>query len=81
MHMSRILLLALVALLVSLVSHACDAKTATASHILVKSELLAVNLAEQLAEGDVDFEALAKEHSTCPSKKRGGSLGTFPPGT
>ena len=27
-----------------------------------------------------DFAALAKEHSVCPSGKKGGSLGTFSPG-
>ena len=31
-------------------------------------------------DGGADFAALATEHSTCPSGKRGGSLGSFGPG-
>ena len=31
-------------------------------------------------DGGEDFAAVAKEHSTCPSAKRGGDLGTFSPG-
>jgi peptidyl-prolyl cis-trans isomerase C len=36
-------------------------------------------LRKQLVEG-ADFEKLAKENSECPSKERGGDLGTFPRG-
>ena len=36
-------------------------------------------LRKQLVEG-ADFETLAKENSECPSKERGGDLGTFPRG-
>ena len=36
-------------------------------------------LRKQLTEG-ADFEKLAKENSECPSKERGGDLGTFPRG-
>ena len=36
-------------------------------------------LRKQLVEG-ADFEELAKENSECPSKERGGDLGTFPRG-
>lgn len=80
MRLSQLLLVALAVLMAAILPRTCEAKTATASHILVKSELLAVTLLEQLTEDGADFEELAKEHSTCPSRKRGGSLGTFPPG-
>ena len=53
-----------------------QALTATASHILVGSESLASDLKQQIADG-ADFAEIAAEHSTCPSGKRGGSLGTF----
>ena len=52
---------------------------ASASHILVKTEKEAVQLKERLAAGE-DFAALAKAHSTCPSSRKGGSLGQFGPG-
>ena len=47
------------------------AKTAAAMHILVKEEKLALELLEQIKNGG-DFEKLAKNHSTCPSGKKGG---------
>ena len=56
-----------------------DAKKATASHILVKDEAKCNELKKEI-EGGADFAALAKEHSTCPSGKSGGSLGEFGPG-
>ncbi|CCQ09587.1 peptidyl-prolyl cis-trans isomerase C [Pseudoalteromonas luteoviolacea B = ATCC 29581] len=49
---------------------------ACAYHILVKSEKLCLNLKEQLTKG-ADFNQLAKQHSICPSKKRGDDLGEF----
>jgi parvulin-like peptidyl-prolyl isomerase len=52
---------------------------ASASHILVKSEKEALQLKERLAAGE-DFATLAKAHSTCPSSRKGGSLGQFGPG-
>jgi len=54
-------------------------KKVSASHILVKTAEEASSLKEQLA-GGADFASLAKAHSTCPSGKKGGSLGTFSPG-
>ncbi len=49
---------------------------ATASHILVSTEAQALDLKQQIADG-ASFEDLAKEHSSCPSGKGGGSLGEF----
>jgi peptidyl-prolyl cis-trans isomerase C len=50
-----------------------------ASHILVPSRDQAVALTQQIAEG-ADFGALAQQHSSCPSRARGGDLGQFGPG-
>ncbi|GAB2580665.1 peptidylprolyl isomerase PpiC [Nitrincola alkalisediminis] len=50
--------------------------TASAVHILVKTEEEAEKLKEKLAKG-ADFALLAKKHSICPSGKRGGDLGEF----
>lgn len=50
-----------------------------ASHILVKEKRLADELLRKIKLG-ASFEAMAKEHSTCPSKSRGGDLGWFGPG-
>jgi peptidyl-prolyl cis-trans isomerase C len=50
--------------------------TAQARHILVPSEETANDLKTQI-EGGTDFAEVAKEHSTCPSGKSGGDLGSF----
>ena len=47
-----------------------------ASHILVEKQSQALKIVEQLNSGE-DFTKLAKQHSTCPSGKRGGDLGSF----
>lgn len=47
-----------------------------ASHILVSDENLAREIKDNLNSGE-EFENLAKEFSTCPSKERGGNLGAF----
>lgn len=47
-----------------------------ASHILVKDQNLARDLVKRAKQG-ADFAALAREHSTCPSKSKGGDLGWF----
>jgi peptidyl-prolyl cis-trans isomerase C len=52
---------------------------ARARHILVATETLCNDLKLQI-EGGADFAALAREHSQCPSGKRGGDLGEFSPG-
>jgi peptidyl-prolyl cis-trans isomerase C len=49
---------------------------ACALHILVKTQAEAEKLKQQLAKG-ADFSKLAKQHSTCPSGKKGGDLGEF----
>jgi peptidyl-prolyl cis-trans isomerase C len=52
---------------------------AAARHILVKTEAECQKLKDEIEAG-ADFAALAKQHSTCPSGKDGGALGTFRPG-
>jgi len=51
-------------------------KTASARHILVKECEQCESLKAEI-EGGADFAELAKQHSTCPSGKSGGDLGTF----
>ncbi|GAB6090008.1 peptidylprolyl isomerase [Spirochaeta dissipatitropha] len=50
-----------------------------ASHILVKDRALAERLLKEV-KGGARFDAVAREHSTCPSKNKGGDLGWFGPG-
>lgn len=54
--------------------------SATASHILVDTEDQAKDLKAKIDSGDAKFADLAREHSTCPSGKAGGSLGQFQQG-
>lgn len=49
---------------------------ASAYHILVKNKEEAEKLKQQLSNG-ANFQQLAKKHSICPSRKRGGDLGEF----
>lgn len=46
------------------------------AHILVKTEKEANSVMERLKKGE-SFSNIAKEVSICPSKNRGGDLGTF----
>jgi peptidyl-prolyl cis-trans isomerase C len=52
---------------------------ASARHILVDSEAQCADLKQQISDG-ADFVDLAKQHSSCPSGKKGGELGEFGPG-
>lgn len=54
--------------------------TASARHILVKTQAEAEAIKKRLEKGE-DFAKLAKKHSTCPSGKKGGDLGEFAKGT
>lgn len=49
----------------------------SASHILVKTESQALDILKKIVAKEVTFEDAARNFSFCPSKKQGGSLGTF----
>lgn len=53
--------------------------SASAVHILVKTQKLALDLKLRLDKG-ANFDQLARKFSVCPSKKRGGDLGEFKQG-
>ena len=50
-----------------------------ASHILVDKHSQAQALISKISEGG-DFKKVALNHSSCPSKKKGGDLGWFTKG-
>ena len=50
--------------------------SASAIHILVKTQKQALELKAKLDKG-ADFAQLARKFSLCPSKKKGGDLGEF----
>ncbi len=52
---------------------------ATARHILVDSQEKCMDLKQQILKG-ADFAEIARQHSTCPSGRQGGDLGSFSPG-
>ncbi len=47
-----------------------------ASHILVEKQKKALELYEKVKSGE-DFATLARNNSTCPSRKKGGNLEDF----
>lgn len=49
---------------------------ATARHILVDSENQCQTLIDEI-NGGKDFADVARQHSSCPSSRDGGKLGTF----
>lgn len=53
--------------------------TASARHILVETEDQCQELKDKIEAGE-DFAELAREHSKCPSGRKGGDLGEFGPG-
>ncbi|MEH6444457.1 MAG: peptidylprolyl isomerase [Oceanospirillaceae bacterium] len=53
--------------------------TASARHLLVATEEQCVEIKEQIEAG-ASFADMAKEHSSCPSGRSGGDLGTFSKG-
>jgi len=53
--------------------------SANARHILVKTEAECLKLKAEIEAG-ADFAAIAKQHSSCPSGRSGGDLGSFGPG-
>ncbi|SFF86176.1 MULTISPECIES: peptidylprolyl isomerase [Neptunomonas] len=52
---------------------------ASARHILVDTEAQCETLKQQIEAG-ADFAEVAKQHSSCPSGRQGGDLGSFGPG-
>ena len=53
--------------------------SANARHILVSTEVECLKLKEEIENG-ADFDEVAKLNSACPSRVRGGDLGTFSQG-
>lgn len=51
--------------------------TIRAKHILIDSEEQCNSILESIINGETEFEAAAKEFSTCPSGAQGGDLGEF----
>lgn len=51
-----------------------------ASHILVDKHSKALEIISKIREGE-DFAKMARDHSSCPSKKKGGDLGFFTKGS
>jgi len=48
-----------------------------ASHILVKTEAECLNVLKEIMDKEIAFEDAARKFSLCPSKRQGGSLGSF----
>jgi peptidyl-prolyl cis-trans isomerase C len=58
-----------------------EAVKASARHILVPTEAEAQIVMKMIASGEQSFEECAQDFSSCPSASKGGSLGSFSPGT
>lgn len=52
-------------------------ETVNASHILVDSADLALDILAKINAGELSFEDAAIQYSSCPSKSNGGNLGDF----
>jgi peptidyl-prolyl cis-trans isomerase C len=52
----------------------------SASHILVKTEAEELDILHKIISKEIAFEDAAQKYSLCPSKRQGGSLGTFAKG-
>ena len=50
------------------------------SHILVDSEEECKEIHKKIVSNEITFEDAAKDHSKCPSKDKGGNLGSHPKG-
>ena len=50
------------------------------SHILVDSEEECKEIHKKILSNEITFEDAAKAHSKCPSKEKGGNLGSYPKG-
>jgi len=50
------------------------------SHILVDSEEECKDIHNKIINNEITFEEAAKAHSKCPSKDKGGNLGSYPKG-
>ena len=53
---------------------------ASARHILVETEEECLKLKDLILDEGKDFSEIARNYSTCPSKRQGGDLGKFGPG-
>lgn len=54
--------------------------TVNASHILVASRDMALEILAKIKSGELTFEDAARDYSSCPSKENGGNLGDFEQG-
>lgn len=52
-------------------------QSVNASHILVESKEKALEIKKAIENNEISFSDAAKEYSSCPSKDRGGNLGSF----
>ena len=67
----------LIIILSSLFAGKSNGMTATASHILVRSEEDCTKLKKEIGDDMTRFSEVAKKHSVCGSSFNGGALGKF----